>query len=181
VGPRATVGTLEQGYPLLLYKDVVAAWLSFSRTAITPRPGPGHDSAQSRTATQGPQQHPTAPHGRVRSRHVSRKEGMLQDANSKSEPSWESAEPLGMQPGPPGRFGTTTCVGQVRGWSSNPPTWGPDRPRQGPGIPRQEKLKPWSRTRLGSGASTCPDPILYASAPRPGGDPMPPRGPRPMT
>jgi hypothetical protein len=52
------------------------------------------------------------------------------------------------------------------GWSPDPPAWGPDRPQQGPGIPKQEILKPWSRTRLGSGADTCPDPILYASAPR---------------
>jgi hypothetical protein len=106
---------------------------------------------------------------------------MLQDVNSKSEPSWESAGPLGMQPGPPGRSGTTTCAGRVRGMESGPPTWDPDRPWQGPGIPRQEKIKPWSRTRLGSGADMCPDPILYTSAPRPGGDPMLLRGPRPVT
>jgi hypothetical protein len=119
-----SVGTPEQGYLLLLYQDVVAAWLSFSRAAIMPRPGPGHDSAQSRTATQGPQQRPIAPHGRVRSRHVSRKEGMLQDVNSKSGPSWESAGPLGMQPGPLGRSGTTTCAGRVRGMESGPPLHG---------------------------------------------------------
>jgi hypothetical protein len=41
-------------------------------------------------------------------------------------------------------------------------------------------LKPWSKTRQGSGAGTCLDPIMYASAPRPGGDPMLPRGPLPV-
>jgi hypothetical protein len=51
---------------------------------------------------------------------MSKKEGMLQDVNSKSEPSWESAGPLGMQPGPPGRSGTTTCAGRVRRMESRP-------------------------------------------------------------
>jgi hypothetical protein len=32
------------------------------------------------------------------------------------------------------------------------------------------------KARRGSGADTCPDLIVYASAPRPGGDPMLPRG-----
>jgi hypothetical protein len=32
------------------------------------------------------------------------------------------------------------------------------------------------KARRGSGADTCPDVIVYASAPRPGGDPMLPRG-----
>jgi hypothetical protein len=75
VGPGATVGTPEQGYPPLLYQDVVSAWLYLSHAAIMPRPGPGHDSAQLRTATQGPQRRPASLHGRVRSRHVSKKVG----------------------------------------------------------------------------------------------------------
>jgi hypothetical protein len=99
---NTTVGTPEQGYPLILYQDVVPTWLSLSRAAIKLRPGLGHDSAKSQTDTQGPQQRPTAPHWRVRSRHVSRKEEMLRDVNSKSGPPWESVGPLGMQPGPPG-------------------------------------------------------------------------------
>jgi hypothetical protein len=32
------------------------------------------------------------------------------------------------------------------------------------------------KARRGSGADTCPDLIVYASAPRPGGEPMLPRG-----
>jgi hypothetical protein len=32
------------------------------------------------------------------------------------------------------------------------------------------------KARRGSGANTCPDLIVYASAPRLGGDPMLPRG-----
>jgi hypothetical protein len=49
-------------------------------------------------------------------------------------------------------------------------------------VHQDEKcLKPWSKTRQGSSAGTCLDPIMYASAPRPGGDPMLPRGPLPVT
>jgi hypothetical protein len=37
------------------------------------------------------------------------------------------------------------------------------------------------KARRGSGADTCPDHTVYASAPRSGGDPMLPRGLLPMT
>jgi hypothetical protein len=37
------------------------------------------------------------------------------------------------------------------------------------------------KTRQGSGADTCPDHTVYASAPRSGGDPMLPRGLLPVT
>jgi hypothetical protein len=37
------------------------------------------------------------------------------------------------------------------------------------------------KAKRGSGADTCPDHIVYASAPRSGGDPMLPRGPLPVT
>jgi hypothetical protein len=37
------------------------------------------------------------------------------------------------------------------------------------------------KARRGSGADTCPDHTMYASAPRPGGDPMLPRGLLPVT
>jgi hypothetical protein len=37
------------------------------------------------------------------------------------------------------------------------------------------------KTRWGPGADTCPDHAVYVSSPRSGGDPMLPRGPRPVT
>jgi hypothetical protein len=36
------------------------------------------------------------------------------------------------------------------------------------------------KTKRGSGADTCSDHVVYASAPRSGGDPMLPRGPLPV-
>jgi hypothetical protein len=68
------------------------------------------------------------------------------------------------------------CIlGPLR-WEPDPFARGPDRSRRGPGAPGQKMLKPWPKARQGSGAGTCLDPIMYGSAPRPGGDPMLPRG-----
>ena len=68
------------------------------------------------------------------------------------------------------------CIlGPLR-WEPDPFAWGPDCSRRGPGIPGRKMLKPWPKTRQGFGAGTCLDPIMYDSAPRPGGDPMLPRG-----
>jgi hypothetical protein len=39
-----------------------------------------------------------------------------------------------------------------------------------------ENTQAFIKARRGSGADTCPDLIVYASAPRPGGDPMLQRG-----
>jgi len=44
VGPGATVGTLKQGYPLLLYKDEEPVRLSLSRVEGVLRVGPSHGS-----------------------------------------------------------------------------------------------------------------------------------------
>jgi hypothetical protein len=93
---KVHVGTLKLGYPLLLYKDVVPTRLSLSRVVKVLCVGPDHDSPQSRTATLGPQRRPTPPHGRVRSRHVSREGDILQGINSKSGHPWESTGPLDM-------------------------------------------------------------------------------------
>jgi hypothetical protein len=73
VGPGATVGTLKQGYPLLLYKDSVLTRLSLSRVVKVLCVGPDHDSPQSGD--------------------------ILQGINSKFGPPWESAGPL--EAGPP--------------------------------------------------------------------------------
>jgi hypothetical protein len=68
-------------------------------------------------------------------------------------------------------------------WDPDPPVWGSGRPQWGPRVPGQNILEPQSGPRRGSDADTCPDLIwwdpdliTYAPAPRPGGDPMLPRG-----
>jgi hypothetical protein len=96
LGPGATVGTLKLGYPLPLYKDTVPTWLSLSRVVRVLCVGPSHDSPQPRATTLGPQQRLTPSHGRVWSRHVSRKSDRPQGFNSESGPLWESAGPRGI-------------------------------------------------------------------------------------
>jgi hypothetical protein len=68
------------------------------------------------------------------------------------------------------------CILGLLRWEPDPFARGPNRSRRGPGAPGQKMLKPWPKARQGSGAGTCLDPIMYGSAPRPGGDPMLPRG-----
>jgi hypothetical protein len=62
--------------------------------------GPGRDSLQPRVITLGPQLRLTPPHGRVRNRHMARKDDILQGINSRSGPPWESVGPLYIQTGP---------------------------------------------------------------------------------
>jgi hypothetical protein len=71
------VGTLELGYPLLLYKSTVPTRLFFSRVVKELYVGPGRDSPKPRAATLGQQQHLTPPHGQVQCRHVSRESNIL--------------------------------------------------------------------------------------------------------
>jgi hypothetical protein len=73
------------------------------------------------------------------------------------------------------------CIMGPLRWEPDPFARGPVCSRQGPGAPRRKMIKPWPRARQGSGAGTCLDPIMYGSAPRPGGDSMLPRGPLPVT
>jgi hypothetical protein len=101
VGPGATVGTLKLGYPLLLYKDKEPTRLSLTHVVEVLCAGPSHDSPQSQAAILGPQQRPTPPHERVRSRHMSREGGILQSINSESGPPRESARPPNVQFGCP--------------------------------------------------------------------------------
>jgi hypothetical protein len=65
VGSGATVDNLKLGYPLLLYKDKEPMWLSLSCVAEVLCVEPNHGSPQTQAATQGPQQRPTPPHGRI--------------------------------------------------------------------------------------------------------------------
>jgi hypothetical protein len=146
-----TVGTLKLGYPLLLYKDKEPTWLSLSRVVEVLCVGPSHGSPQSQAAILGPQQRPTPPHGRVRSRHMSREGGILQSINSGFGPPRESARPPDIQSGPPrlvpdprtyspdpqGWSRTSTCASRTPGMGSRSPVWGPGLPQGGPKVPGQ--------------------------------------------
>jgi hypothetical protein len=100
VGPGATVGTLKLGYPLLLYKDEEPTWLSLSHEEEVLLVGPGHGSPQSQAAILGPQQRPSPPRGRVRSRHVSREGVILQGINSGPDPHRRAPDPQIYSPDP---------------------------------------------------------------------------------
>jgi hypothetical protein len=200
-GPGATVGTLKLGYPLLLYKVAVPTRLYLSRVVKVLCVGPGHGSPQSRATTMGPRQRPTPPHGRVQSRHVSRKGGILQGVNSESKPPRESAGPLDIQSGPPrlvsdpwiyspdlqGWSRTSTCASRTPRMGFGPPRMGSRPPTgrsQGPKTEHTRALN-WTGLELdlgGGPVSTCvqtqsgADMSAYTSTLRPGGDLMLPHG-----
>jgi hypothetical protein len=160
------------------------------------RVGPCHGSPQSQAAILFPQQCLTPPRGRVRSRRVSREGDILQGVNSGPDPHGRAPDPRICSPDPqgwsrtPGYTVWTPKVGhgpprvQARplGWDPDPPVWGPSPHR---GVPRsQEGTYTGLEQDPGSGpvstrvqAQPGADLSAYASAPRPGGVPMPPRGP----
>jgi hypothetical protein len=107
---------------------------------------------------------------------MDREDDILQDINSGFGPPWESVGPLYIQTGPPGK------VPDLHGCKLDPRMGsGPLCVRSGPltvgsqvsGIENTQAL---IKARRGSGADTCPDLTVYASAPRSGGAPMLPRG-----
>jgi hypothetical protein len=143
VGPGATISALKLGYPLLLYKDKEPTRLSLSRMVEVLCVGPSHSSPQSQAAILGPQQRPTPPYGRVRSRHVSRGGGMLQSINSESGPPRESARPPDIQSGPPWLVPDLhVCKPDPWNGSWTPPVWGPGRPQWGPKVSGQNTPGP---------------------------------------
>jgi hypothetical protein len=81
VGPRATVGTLKQGYPLLRYEGAVPTRLSLIEWQAAPDPT---------TWT-------------TRGGHVAREDDMPQGISSGSGPPWESAGPLCLWTRPSGK------------------------------------------------------------------------------
>jgi hypothetical protein len=134
--------------------------------------GPSHGSPQSQAAILGPQQHPTPQNGRIRSRHVSREGGVLQSINSESGPQRESAEPLVYSSDPQGwsrtpeytvrapRLVPDLHVCKLDPWNgSRPPRLGSGPPAEGSQGPRTGHTWTLNRTRAGSGADTCPDPV----------------------
>jgi hypothetical protein len=109
------------------------------------------------------------------------KTNTLQGINSGSGPPWEGARPLHTQTGPPGKVkdlhgrepdpwdGSRTPLCGVRATHSRVPGFWDE---EYPGL---------NQGQAGSGADTCPDHTMCASAPRSGGDPMLPRGLLPVS
>jgi hypothetical protein len=166
------VGTLKLGYPLLLCKDAVATRLSLSRVVKVLCVGLGHDSPQSQATTLGPQQRPTPPHGRIRSRHMSTEGDILQSINSKSGLPQESAEPLDVWSRPQRLvqdLHVTTCASRTPGMESEPPGMGSRPPTMGSQGPRTENTRVLNKTQAGvryrhvsrpSLVRTCPHTLL---------------------
>jgi hypothetical protein len=168
----------ETRVPLLLYKDEEPARLSLSRVEEVLRVGPSHGSPQSQAAILGPQQRPTPPRGRVRSRHVSREGDILQGIDSGPDPHGRAPDPWICSPDPQGWSRTSTCASRTPGIGSGPPYKGSEPPTVGSQGPRTERTRALNRTRRGSGANTCLDLVWcgpvrmrYASPPRRRPDP----------
>jgi hypothetical protein len=165
VGPGATVGTLILGYPLLLYIDIVPTRLSLSRVVKVLCVGPNHDSPQPRATTLGPQQRLTPPHGRIRSRHVSRESDILQGINSESGPPWECAGPLDIQSGSP-RLVQDLHVCKPNTWNGiRTPRMGSGPPTIGSQVPRTEHTQALNRTQAGVRCRHMSGPSLVGSGP----------------
>jgi hypothetical protein len=104
-GPRATVGTMDQGYPLLRYEGTMPMRLSLAARRTAPRTSRG----QKRWYT---------PRQRHRVRTSSRRRW------TPVRTTWTPDN----NPGPPSK------QPGILGWSSDPSKSGPDHPRQGSGI-----------------------------------------------
>jgi hypothetical protein len=158
VGPRATVGTLKQGSPLLQCEGTVPTRLSLVAWRTAP-------VATTWTA-------PRPPHGQRR-QYPPRYQRRVWTPMRK-------CRPMHIRTGPRGRVRTSAGTDRT-------PGTGPRSLCVGSGPPSVESRDSGTKStrtllkaRRGSGADTCPDHTVYASAPRPGGDPMLPCGPLPV-
>jgi hypothetical protein len=112
---------------------------------------------------------------------VAREDDIPQDVNSGSGLPCESTGPLYVRTGPPGK------VQNLRGRARTPGTGpGPLYVGSGPLTARSrdsgtKNTQALIKARQESGADTCPDHTVYASAPRSGGDLMLLRGLLPVT
>jgi hypothetical protein len=120
----------------------------------------------------GQQQRPT-PRGQVWSRHVSREGDILQGIDSGPDPHGRAPDPWICTPDLQGWSWTSTCASQTPRIGSGPPCKGSGPPTVGSQGPRTERTRALNRTRRGSGANTCPDPVWcgpvrmrYASPPK---------------
>jgi hypothetical protein len=74
------------------------------------------------------------------------------------------------------RSGTSTGANRIPRMGSGPLYVGSGPLTAGSRDSRTKNTQALTKARRGSGADTCPDDTVYASAPRSGGDPMLPRG-----
>jgi hypothetical protein len=168
--PIELVGTLKLGYPLLLYKDKEPTRLSLSRVVEVLCVGPSRGSLQSQAAVMGPQQCQTPPHGRVRSRHVSREGDIFHGVNSDPDPTGERRTPGHtvrtpmVGPGPP-----RVQAGPLEWEPDPPPRMGSGPPAMESQGPRTEHTRALNRTQAGvqyrrvsrpSLVRTCPHTLL---------------------
>jgi hypothetical protein len=79
------------------------------------------------------------------------------------------------------RSRTSTGMNRTPGMSPGPLCVGSEPLTAGSRDSGTKNTRTLIKTRRGSGADTCPDHAVYASAPCSGGDPMLPRGPLPVT
>jgi hypothetical protein len=138
--------------------------------------GPDHGSPQPRATTLGQQQHPTPPRGWLRGRHVAREGDILQGMNSEFRPHGKVPDPCIYRTGLRVRSRASTGANWTPRMGSGPLSVGSRPLTAGSRDSGTESTQALIKARRGSGADTCPDLTVYASAPRSGGAPMQPRG-----
>jgi hypothetical protein len=92
------------------------------------------------------------------------------------DPNRKVPDPCIYRPGLWVRSRTSTGSNRTPRMGSRPLYEGSELPTAGSRDSWPKNTQALIKARRGSGADTCPDLIVYASAPSPGGDPMLPRG-----
>jgi hypothetical protein len=112
---------------------------------------------------------------------VAREDNILQGINGGTGPHGKVSDPCIY--GPDLEAGSRTSVGTdwTPGTGPGPLCVGSEPLSVGSQDSGTKSTRTLVKARRGSGADTCPDHTVYASAPRSGGDPMLPRGPLPVT
>jgi hypothetical protein len=138
--------------------------------------GPDHGSPQPQATTLGQQQHPTPPRGRLRERHVARGYDILQGINSESGPHGKVPDPCICRPDLRVRSRTSMGANRTPRMGSGPLCVGSGPLKAGSRDSGTKNTQTLIKARRWSGADTCPDHTVYASAPCSGGAPMLPCG-----
>jgi hypothetical protein len=106
---------------------------------------------------------------------------MTQGINSGSGPHGKVLDPCIYGLGLRVKSGTSTGTHRTPGMGPGPLCVGSGPLPTGSRDSGTKSTRTLFKTRRGSGANTCPDHAVYASAPCSGGVPMLPRGPLPVT
>jgi hypothetical protein len=107
---------------------------------------------------------------------VAKGNGILQGINGESGPHGKVSDPCIYRPDLRVRSRTSTGANLTPRMGSRPLCVGYGPLTAGSRDSRIESTQALIKARRGSGAGTCPDLTIYASAPRSGGAPMLPRG-----